>query len=377
MRITLLFTSLFFLTLNLYARDKSESSEHFRGSRVKETRHSERHFRLPTRDLHFTSLSQVDSPLFNGQQLQATSVDLEGKLMAVGYNYAGEISAGGVDLFEWKNEKFLPLGSLYSEDFEISSLKIINPSILVAVGSAKDLGAALFIFSISSGTPKILSQLEMPGFYASAMDWDQEHHVMLVASGDNAGSFEIDLKNFESPQIRKFFPQDYLLSVGRSDGIQIQLVSGSQTNLLAMNREGKSVVDQFMCANTVEAPAGLFIFRDLIASNACPGEFRIYDFNNREKKFSLVSFFTLSGKGNGIEAVNDWDRNFTLFFLAQGESGVKVLSYQERTKVLGNVGDLESGDEGSSNGVFVRKVREGYLIFVPSGRKGIRAYLGT
>lgn len=355
-------------------RHLQKKQSKFRPGEVIKTKFKSKRFKLSDKNLDFDLLSQVQSPQFAGQVLQSTTVDVRGHIVAIGHNLAGEISAGGLELFLLNQSVLKKVAALYSEDFELAMVKIIDDRTILGVGAARDLGAAAFVFSLFDGAINLVSQTLLPGHYATSIDFNRQTKKALISSGDDGGSFEIDFRDLAYPSLTKSYGADFILDSYFFEQSLLQLESSDQTQLIFSPSQQQERLMTKMCDAKVEAPARMILEKDKVASNACPGFFKVLGKHSPLFPFVELASLPILGRGNGLDSMKDFDSERSLFFLAQGDFGIEVALFEHQQNKLKSLGKLENGDNGSSNAVFARPSKDGVLLFVCAGSQGTRIY---
>jgi len=320
--------------------------------------------------LKFTYVASVDAPLAPNSKnpLQATAFDFSNDRAFVVYNMAGSEIVGAVEMLNldsWKSPRLI--GGLLFKDAEFSDVKVKdNYAFAVGVESGEHEGAVLKVIRGSSDEkPVLVASLPLDGFVATSIQVQDGR--AFVAVGDNAGIYEISIKDPENPEVLRVWKLPQAKFAIPFETEFLALGGDESTDLWApFMRESLESI-QSISKNIDEAPGRMAIHDDYLYTNAGQLGLHIYDLKHWEKKgVQELSSLELKGTGNGIDVCSN------LAFLAQGEAGSAVYSVKnpKKPEALGYF-DFPD-DRGSANNIRHGKVKNENFLMIADGAGGFR-----
>jgi hypothetical protein len=314
----------------------------------------------------FYLVAEVDAPIVDGINVQATHVEIEGNLAFVSYNVAGPVQKGAVDVIDITNPR-LPLikASFEFPDWDINSVGYYNRNILL-VGQNDSDGAFFAAYNFEGDE---LHYSAINSFSANSMKIVDDK--ILITSGDiNGGLTILDANDFS--ELSFILAEDarsvaglgsdeaYILKAGGiglfSDGDLLDIIEIDENYLQEASKAELDISEEYIFAALNRG--GSVIWNRSTLSEVT--------------RFSIPDY--LAETDPEIYVSNSVSFNNPLLFNANGGSGIMVSG-----KVLNPAGEenfLEYGyfnfneKGGSTSSNFVKS--EGNVIFVASGLGGLK-----
>lgn len=311
-------------------------------------------------------VSQVEAPVFEGNTLKATHVDIDGNYAYVSYNTEGDQYLGAVDIFDITNlySPVITEQAIFT-DADISSLEYKNGTLYLAAAVNIDVNsdvtspANLITVSVSGG--KFISDFvytSLPSYVAT--DVANTNSNTAVTSGNDGviGLFDRSHKPGSSSQMGDLravaFGSDKLAVLSGTSGVHI-LDPNSLSEVINIPVSS----DVAGAKRTLEIDSG-----NLYVAEGANGA-GIYKMNDGSliQKLPIPNIPVDVAVNEIVTNAVSVDKN--LLFMANGAAGISVSDVADLGGIK-SLGVLEL--EGSSN--FLRNEED--FVFIASGHGGLQ-----
>ncbi|ATL49048.1 hypothetical protein COR50_18770 [Chitinophaga caeni] len=312
-------------------------------------------------------IAEVAPPSYQGMDLRATNVDIEGNYAYVGYNREGATYLGGVSVFDISDvqqPKLIAEAIFPSTD--ISSVKFYQGKLYVsgATNLDKDTSfnspAVVGYVTISNGIPTGDFKLfDVPGQVAT--DIAIANNKLYVASGSNGGLSILNLSSFDG---EAYVSSEDLRAVTVMTN-KIAVLSGTK-GITTFTSAAELIRNITMPVDIAETQRNIDSYGDYLLVAAGKNGVQYYNSNSGEKTGQLDLPTDLPSDIDPEDVVtNGVSNNEGLFFAANGAAGL-YLTKPTSDNALELLGSLDLN--GSAN--YIKS--SGNYIFVANGKGGLK-----
>ncbi|WP_246628835.1 LVIVD repeat-containing protein [Algoriphagus marincola] len=310
-------------------------------------------------------VSQASSPVYEGNTLQATHVDIDDEYAYLAYNTAGPTFLGAVEIIDI-SDAYKPkiVSQVIFKHADVSAVEYRDGLLFLAMGMDIDQmdvdgPANLGVVSVSDGQfTSDFRYFSVPGFVAT--DVTASSQFTAIVSGSDGALTLFDrsfdkLEERESGDLRSVAHEDNRIAILDGTSGAVVLNANSLSEVSSINTES----DEAQAKRTIDIEDGyLYIAKGRNGAG-------IYRMSNGQEE-SLVGIpINPENVEPGDVVTNAVSVDDELLFMANGAAGISIADVDDEDDVeLYGVLDLD----GSSN--FVRFEDE--FIFVATGNGGIQ-----
>ncbi|WP_026969626.1 hypothetical protein [Algoriphagus terrigena] len=317
-------------------------------------------------DLPLILISQVPGPVYDGQTLRATHVDIEGDYAYVGYNLEGDRYLGAVEIFNISDAyKPVIVSQAIFTDAEVSSLEFANGTLYLAmavdIDGSQEVSSPANLASVSVSGGNFTSGFSftsIEGFVATDVTRTQNSTAItsgnpgILGLADNAGNItnQMEMEDLRSVA----FGNDRLAVLSGVNGATILNPSNLSTTATIS-----------LPAATPEAKRTIAINNNRVYIAEGANGAGIYRLDNGAELAKLPIPINPADTDPGDVVTNAVSVDNSLLFMANGAAGVSI-SDVTSTDDIKSYGIIDL--DGSSN--FVRN--EENFVFVATGTGGLQ-----
>ena len=311
--------------------------------------------------------AEVEPPVFNGNKLQATHVEIEGNRAFVSYNTEGEDYLGGIEIYDISDIKHPVLKSqIVIDGSDFSAVTAHDNKVYVAgaqyTQEEGDLSSPAIVEILElendqvSGDPVIL---DVTGFVAT--DVKVHGDKLYVTSGTNGG-----LSIYDVNTLALLDKKD--LDDARSiafDGDQYVVMQGTPARVKVYNTADNSLLKDYTIggANVPASKSIVDMKNDLIFVPTGKEGLKVVEAQTGEEKL-MLPLPEMEDVDPDFLVTNGVSVNEEKIFIANGAAGMYVGEEQDdQIRILGNV-----YFNASTN--YVKS--QGNVIFVATGSGGLK-----
>lgn len=311
-------------------------------------------------------VAELLPPVYNGQTLRASHVEVQGNYVYVSYNTEGDAYLGGLDVIDISspNNPQLVVQAILP-NVDLSTVLYDNGKLYIAGAVDIDQDATLaspaFVGNIhlQGGLPSAsYSPVSLPGQVATGLAVSGSHYFAVTGSNGVAAKL-----NKNTHAIEASIDIDDLRAMGRFDN-RIVVLSGTQ-GVKVFNADTMAQLNGFSVGSDVpEAKRTIDVQGQNLITAAGYQGMKVYDLNNG----NLLQSLPLPEVPTGVDAsdvvTNAVSVNGDFVYAANGGAGIQV--HKKQSGQLATVGSIQL--TGSAN--YVKSA--GNYIFVADGRGGLK-----
>jgi len=337
-------------------------------------------------DYYWYYVAEVASPVFNGQELSATHVDIIDNKAYVSYNVQGDVYSGGIEVIDLENPAYPSLISQLLFDGNDANAVVadvdgnnVNRDVYLALSSFKK-GAVLRKLTTQNGQfIEDFSDLNLSksisGISASANGVSCTSDYIYVTSGQSVGGvFQVDKSSFTVLNADEFQAAKYVVTNGSNSGAkQITLSTGDEAKLHVYNVDqnlDKQIFDiGSIYHQNVESPyKGKAAMHIDPQSNNCfvsmgVNGMKAFNILNGDEVYSSPSDMLTTGNTNGLT------KDDLFVYLANGADGLYIAKLPDSPGEIIPV-QVWDMDETPASANLVKASEE--WLFVAKGGGGLK-----
>ena len=320
-------------------------------------------------DLPLAKIAEIAAPSYQGIDLRATHVALNGNFAYVSYNVEGNTYQGAVDVINVTDPRNPTIASqAVFPNTDISSLTYYNGSLYLA-GATPSINndganpAFIFRMELQDGLPtENVSVIDMPGYVST--DIIANSDGIFAVSGDNGvvAHYNLDFETLEEST-----PLTDLRALGQYNN-KIVALSGTE-GIHVYNTSNLNETNSFPTSQDIAESKRTIDFYDnnVLVSEGMEGT-GVYNINNGNKlaTIEIPTEYLDEGTDPNDVVTNAVSVEENHAFVASGAAGLTVYNLEEGVSNIQNIGTLNLS--GSANYV---KSSEDY-IFVADGTGGLK-----
>lgn len=334
-------------------------------------------------------VAEVTSPVYGGEKLSATHVQVIDDKAYVSYNKQGDIHLGGLEVFDLSNRAYPKLVSqaLFNNS-DVNAITVdyegdeFNRKIWLAL-SHKNKGAVVRQIELRDGlisnrvTDVSLSKYTESGISASANGVVRSGNELYITAGKtHGGTYALDINNLSFKNAELYSDAKYVATNGSVPYASsvVTLVTGDEAELkikpVGSNEESKSLnigaaVHQNVERNYRGKSTLHFtqLYPEVVFVTMGYDGLKGFDIYTDEELFSTPASMLSKGNTNGVTSDDDY------IYMANGADGITV------TKVPESPGELEpifNWDLNEAPASANYMTTDGEWIFVAKGGEGLK-----
>lgn len=324
-----------------------------------------------------TLVAEVDPPVVDGQELQATDIHVLSKdRVYVSYNMAGEPYLGAVDLFNVKDEDDPELvASLHFRDSDINGMARYKDELYLAIATDRDGFDSPAALEIIEADKKDLSPdsetIDIPSWSSTSVAATKKH--IFVTSGAEGG--QVTVLDQDDYSTAFTYPVEDARWVDE-DGDEIAVLAGTPARILTFDfDEGEKLGEITLSGATIpHSKSTLQVFKGKAVAAVGDGGTQIVCLETGEV-VATIDQPVVPGLSPEVTVTNAAESDGKLLYLSNGEAGVYIAYSKDKfdskdcdVDDLQMVGSFRFGDLESVNHVGIH----GKHLYIAGGSGGLK-----
>ncbi|MES2745567.1 MAG: hypothetical protein V4655_09065 [Bdellovibrionota bacterium] len=319
-----------------------------------------------------TQVAALTPPVINGLPVQANDLAVSGTSVYIGYNSAGDLYSGGVDVLDISNILSLSLhSSLPLPGYDINGIERRGDNLYI-VGASQDTEKA-FLSKIQLNGSLLTSNIteySLPSY--AGTDIVSSSTSLYTTSGDDGALTVFDLATMTAT---KSTPIADARAVGLTTAGAPIVLAGQPGNVSLASTAG-DLTHNFPLGGsaTAQSKSALKVGDKWSVASLGEGGFTVFC-NANGSEIAHVPAITLPGIDPSRTVTNAVTSYGGLIYTANGEAGVNVYALRDLASLnscgAGKVeflGTLNMGEGSSPNGIY----SNGLFLYVATGLGGVK-----
>lgn len=324
-----------------------------------------------------TLVAEIDPPVVNGQELQATDIHvLDKDRVYVSYNMAGEPYLGAVDLFNVKDEDDPELvASLLFTDSDVNGMARYKDELYLAIATDRDGFDSPAALEIVEADKKDLSPdtqtIDIPSWSATSVAATKNH--IFVTSGAEGG--QVSVLDQDDYSMVFSYPVEDARWVDE-DGDEIAVLAGTPARILTFDFDEGEKLDEIALsgATIAHSKSTLQVLKGKAVAAVGDGGTQIVCLETGAV-IATIEPPVVSDLSPEVTVTNAAESDGKLLYLSNGEAGVYVAYSKDKfdskdcdVDDLQMIGSFRFGDLESVNHVGIH----GNHLYVAGGTGGLK-----